>query len=55
VIDAEQLPQMCERLLVNPLIEDYEIQFVENDSEDGDLTGTGGGAEQSTTGTREAE
>jgi phosphoribosylformylglycinamidine synthase PurS subunit len=25
VEDPEQLPAMCERLLVNPLIEDYEI------------------------------
>jgi phosphoribosylformylglycinamidine synthase subunit PurS len=25
VDDPSQLPQMCERLLVNPLIEDYEI------------------------------
>ena len=26
VEDAAQLPQMCERLLANPLIEDYEIE-----------------------------
>ena len=26
VEDADQLPAMCERLLANPLIEDYEIQ-----------------------------
>jgi phosphoribosylformylglycinamidine synthase PurS subunit len=26
VDDAAQLPAMCERLLANPLIEDYEIQ-----------------------------
>ena len=25
VEDADQLPAMCERLLANPLIEDYEI------------------------------
>jgi phosphoribosylformylglycinamidine synthase len=25
VEDAERLPEMCERLLANPLIEDYEI------------------------------
>ncbi len=25
VEDAAQLPQMCERLLANPLVEDYEI------------------------------
>jgi phosphoribosylformylglycinamidine synthase PurS subunit len=26
VDDVDQLPAMCERLLANPLIEDYEIQ-----------------------------
>jgi phosphoribosylformylglycinamidine synthase subunit PurS len=26
VEDPAQVPQMCERLLANPLIEDYEIQ-----------------------------
>jgi phosphoribosylformylglycinamidine synthase len=26
VEDAEQLPAMCERLLANPLIEDYEVE-----------------------------
>ena len=26
VEDASQVPAMCERLLANPLIEDYEIQ-----------------------------
>ena len=26
VEDASELPAMCERLLANPLIEDYEIQ-----------------------------
>jgi len=26
VDDPDQLPQMCERLLTNPLIEDYEIE-----------------------------
>ncbi len=26
VEDASQVPQMCEQLLANPLIEDYEIQ-----------------------------
>lgn len=25
VSDARQLPEMCERLLANPLVEDYEI------------------------------
>jgi phosphoribosylformylglycinamidine synthase subunit PurS len=28
VEDADQLPAMCERLLANPLIEDYEVQEV---------------------------
>jgi phosphoribosylformylglycinamidine synthase len=27
VEDAAELPAMCERLLTNPLIEDYEIQY----------------------------
>jgi phosphoribosylformylglycinamidine synthase PurS subunit len=26
VDDATQVPEMCERLLANPLIEDYEVQ-----------------------------
>jgi phosphoribosylformylglycinamidine synthase len=26
VEDASRLPEMCEKLLANPLIEDYEIQ-----------------------------
>ena len=26
VEDASQLPELCEKLLANPLIEDYEIQ-----------------------------
>ena len=29
VPDTSRLPEMCERLLTNPLIEDYEIQAVE--------------------------
>jgi phosphoribosylformylglycinamidine synthase PurS subunit len=29
VEDAEQLPAICERLLANPLIEDYEVGGVE--------------------------
>jgi phosphoribosylformylglycinamidine synthase PurS subunit len=28
VQDAEQLPQLCEKLLANPLVEDYEIEIV---------------------------
>jgi phosphoribosylformylglycinamidine synthase PurS subunit len=29
VDDATQLPSMCERLLANPLVEDYEIVLVD--------------------------
>jgi phosphoribosylformylglycinamidine synthase PurS subunit len=29
VDDADQLPALCEKLLANPLIEDYEIESVE--------------------------
>ena len=29
VADEAQLPEMCERLLANPLIEDYEVLTVE--------------------------
>jgi phosphoribosylformylglycinamidine synthase subunit PurS len=29
VEDPERLPEMCEQLLANPLIEDYEIQTVD--------------------------
>ncbi len=32
VEDPERLPEMCERLLANPLIEDYEIQLVEREA-----------------------
>jgi phosphoribosylformylglycinamidine synthase PurS subunit len=35
VADPSQLPQMCERLLSNPLIEDYEIVQAELDAEPG--------------------
>ncbi len=31
VEDAAQLPQMCERLLANPLIEDYDIVYENGD------------------------
>ena len=34
VTDPSQLPAMCEQLLSNPLIEDYEVQLLE--------TGNGG-------------
>ncbi len=40
VQDSSQLPDMCERLLANPLIEDYEIDI---ESQDGDSSiGTAG-------------
>jgi phosphoribosylformylglycinamidine synthase PurS subunit len=29
VEDASQLESMCERLLANPLVEDYEVQLLE--------------------------
>jgi phosphoribosylformylglycinamidine synthase subunit PurS len=32
VEDASQVPQMCERLLANPLIEDYEVVELEFDA-----------------------
>jgi phosphoribosylformylglycinamidine synthase subunit PurS len=41
VEDPERLPEMCERLLTNPLIEDYEIVK----SPDGDSIGSSAGAE----------
>jgi len=28
VEDPDQLPEMCEKLLANPLIEDYEVQLL---------------------------
>jgi phosphoribosylformylglycinamidine synthase PurS subunit len=31
VDDPERVPEMCERLLANPLIEDYEIERPEGD------------------------
>jgi phosphoribosylformylglycinamidine (FGAM) synthase PurS component len=30
VEDASQVPEMCERLLANPLIEDYEVVEIDN-------------------------
>jgi phosphoribosylformylglycinamidine synthase subunit PurS len=32
VDDASEVPAMCERLLANPLIEDYEVLVMENAS-----------------------
>jgi phosphoribosylformylglycinamidine synthase subunit PurS len=29
VPDAERLPEMCEKLLANPLVEDYEVQLLD--------------------------
>jgi len=31
VADPDRIPEMCEKLLTNPLIEDYEVQVVEED------------------------
>jgi phosphoribosylformylglycinamidine synthase subunit PurS len=41
VDDPGRLPEMCERLLTNPLIEDYEIA----ESPGGDSAGSSAGAE----------
>jgi phosphoribosylformylglycinamidine synthase PurS subunit len=37
VEDASRVPEMCERLLSNPLIEDYEIQIADSGSGAGGL------------------
>jgi phosphoribosylformylglycinamidine synthase subunit PurS len=37
VKDASRVPEMCERLLSNPLIEDYEIQIADSGSGAGGL------------------
>jgi phosphoribosylformylglycinamidine synthase PurS subunit len=34
VEDASQVPEMCERLLANPLIEDYEILAADEDADE---------------------
>ena len=42
VDEPEQLPEMCEKLLANPLVEDYEIQLLGETAADGqgaDATG----------------
>jgi phosphoribosylformylglycinamidine synthase len=31
--DASRLPELCEKLLANPLIEDYEIQALDGDGQ----------------------
>jgi phosphoribosylformylglycinamidine synthase subunit PurS len=38
VEDPSQLPAMCEKLLANPLIEDYEILALENRAQGGFTT-----------------
>ena len=35
VDDPSQLPAMCEKLLANPLIEDYEVQLLEGERGNG--------------------
>ena len=35
VDDPSQVPAMCEQLLANPLIEDYEVQLLEDTSANG--------------------
>jgi phosphoribosylformylglycinamidine synthase len=35
VDDPSQVPAMCEKLLANPLIEDYEVQLLEGDGGNG--------------------
>jgi phosphoribosylformylglycinamidine synthase subunit PurS len=35
VDDPSQVPAMCERLLANPLIEDYEVQLLEDPATNG--------------------
>jgi phosphoribosylformylglycinamidine synthase len=35
VDDPSQVPAMCEQLLTNPLIEDYEVQLLEETSANG--------------------
>jgi phosphoribosylformylglycinamidine synthase subunit PurS len=37
VEDASRVPEMCERLLANPLIEDYEIQVADTGSASGGI------------------
>jgi len=29
--DPERIPELCEKLLANPLIEDYEVQLLDGD------------------------
>ena len=35
VEDPSQVPAMCEKLLANPLIEDYEVQLLGDESSNG--------------------
>jgi phosphoribosylformylglycinamidine synthase len=50
VEDPARLPEMCERLLTNPLIEDYEIvemPLPEGNGSDGDGSAASGGSVRS--------
>jgi phosphoribosylformylglycinamidine synthase subunit PurS len=40
--DPEQLREMCEKLLANPLVEDYEVQLLDDAHGPGDANGAGG-------------
>jgi phosphoribosylformylglycinamidine synthase subunit PurS len=42
VEDARRVPEMCERLLANPLIEDYEVLPAEGEERSGPGEGTAG-------------
>ena len=48
VEDASRLDEMCERLLANPLIEDYEVFLDRQDEGQPDLRGAGCPAEVTT-------
>jgi phosphoribosylformylglycinamidine synthase subunit PurS len=56
VEDPAQLPEMCERLLTNPLIEDYVVELAEANSTIGSLPAAnfrGGGESADAGGTAE--
>ena len=40
--DPEQLREMCEKLLANPLVEDYEVQLLDDPHGAGATNGAGG-------------
>jgi phosphoribosylformylglycinamidine synthase PurS subunit len=46
VDDARRVPEMCERLLANPLIEDYEVLSAEGEAGSGPAAGAGPAAVQ---------